>query len=562
MNLIKIIRQEKMWYSLYLFSLLSDCFANIWIANLLKKITDTILAADATKILTLFFEALCLLFFFIIISILSFVAEAKYKKNISSKYRKTVFQALIQKDIHCFEKGKTSQYLSGLTNDLQTIEEKYMLNSAAILQTIFMAVGAFILMIHYSFTLTMAAIIMLLIPIIISVLFSSKIAVQESNISKANSILVKKISNYLQGIQVIKSFQSENEVVTLFNSANQSTETEKYNRRLILGRIQTLSSAGGFITQIGVFLFGAYLSITQKNVTAGILLAFVNLMGTVVSPISKIPVLIANRKGALSLIKKMQNEIAPPNKGIVESIDKHSICWPIQFDHVTFNYSDIQETLSDISLQFEKGKKYAIVGYSGSGKSTLLELLLGIITPNSGNISFGCKSSNTLSSKVLLDNAAYIQQNVFLFDGTLVENITMYKSYDNKEVLDAIRKSGLEDFYKLHGSDYILNPEDENLSGGEKQRISIARAILKKSELIVGDEITSSLDKTTSESIFATLTQIPNVTKVIVTHNLDEDILKLFDTIVVLKDGKIKESGDYHSLMDKKGYLYSMKTIN
>lgn len=561
MSLKNIIKREKIWYSIYSISLLIDCCINIWIANLLQRITDAILKANKKTIRYLLVESGILLIFIIAISTLAFVSEAKYKKTTLIKYRKYVFEKLISKDICNFEKSKTSQYVSGLTNDLQIIEEKYLLSSAAICSTLFMSIGAIALMIHYSLLLTVVAMLFMTIPIFISLMFGNRIEEQERNISETNSFLVKKMSNFLQGIQVVKSFQSEKEVEELFNDVNSKTENEKYKRKIILGSIQTISSSGSFIAQIGVFLFGAYLSITQKSVTAGMLMAFVNLMGTVISPISKVPVLVASRRGAYALIDKMQQEIEQLSEGESKGNLSQEFRWPISLNQVSFGYTKEHNTLSNISFTLEKGKKYAVIGNSGSGKSTLLELIMGILTPDSGEILLGNCDYNSISNNMLLQKIAYIQQSVFLFDGTLKDNITLFKEYDEYLVLDAIKKAGLYYFYELHGEDYILNPDDENISGGEKQRISIARAILKKSELIIGDEITSSLDNNTGDAIFETITELPDVTKILVTHNLDENVLTLFDFIIVIKNGKIEEMGDYNSLMNKKGYLYSMKTI-
>lgn len=490
MMLKDILKREKGFYILYLVSLLLDVCTSLWIANLLQRITDAILEANRDKILSLILESGILLIAIMMISIMAMISESKYKKNTIISYRKIVFHNLVNKRFSEFEKSKTSQYLSGVTNDVQSIEENYLLSSATICSTIFMSIGAIALMIHYSLLLTFVTIVLMMIPIIISITWGKKVENQERNISQANSFLVSKISNYLQGIQVIKSFQSENHVEQLFNDVNKETENEKYKRKIILGSIETIASCGGFVAQIGVFLFGAYLSIYQKSVTAGMLMAFVNLVGSVISPISKVPVLLANRKGAAALIDKMQKEIGVEHAENTETQRCEEFQWPIRLNSISFGYTQEQPILSNISFQLEKGKKYALLGNSGSGKSTLLELIMGTLIPNSGELRLGNVNYCDVSQTSMLNAVSYILQSAFLFDGTLKHNITMFKDYDEELVLDAIEKAGLLEFYRLHGGDYILKSEDENISGGEKQRISIARAILKKSELIIGDEIT------------------------------------------------------------------------
>ena len=223
---------------------------------------------------------------------------------------------------------------------------------------------------------------------------------------------------------------------------------------------------------------------------------------------------------------------------------------------------DDKVILKEINYKFEKNKSYAIVGTSGSGKTTLINLLLGKYNNYSGDIYFNNVDSKTISLDSLFELASFVEQNVFVFDDSIINNITMYSNIDEELLKEAINKSGLAKLIDEKGPDYRCGENGCNLSGGEKQRISIARALVKKSQLLLLDEATSALDNETSSSITNNLLRINNTTKIMITHRLDEEILNQFDEIVVMKNGQIVEFGTYSELMNSNGTFKSLVELN
>jgi ABC-type multidrug transport system fused ATPase/permease subunit len=208
------------------------------------------------------------------------------------------------------------------------------------------------------------------------------------------------------------------------------------------------------------------------------------------------------------------------------------------------------------------GKKYAVVGASGSGKSTLLNLLMASYSHYNGSIYYDDVELKNISGEQLYEIESIIQQNVFVFNATIIENITMFRDFPQEEVQRAIRLSGLSALIEEKGEGYLCGENGCGLSGGEKQRISIARSLLKQSQVLLVDEATASLDAETAYHVSSAILDLQGITAIVVTHALDEALLKRYDTILTMKNGQIIEEGSFDALIEKKGYFYSLFTIS
>lgn len=314
------------------------------------------------------------------------------------------------------------------------------------------------------------------------------------------------------------------------------------------------------VSQLGVFLIGAFLVISGKGVTPGILIAFVNMMGALTMPIGVMPQLFAGRKAAIALIEKME-QVLLENVADTEGKIVHSFTEGISIEGLSFAYTEECDTLKNISLTLNKGKSYAIVGSSGSGKSTLLDVIMGNYDNYKGKIMYDGTELKDIAVESLYDLISVVQQNVFIFDSTIRENITMFKEFPEEQVQQAIRLSGLAKLIEEKGADYLCGENGCNLSGGERQRISIARCLLRKMQILVADEATASLDAQTAHDVIDAILDMQEMTRVVVTHQLEENILKRYDRIIAMKNGEIVEQGGFEELLDKKGYFYSLYTV-
>ena len=337
-------------------------------------------------------------------------------------------------------------------------------------------------------------------------------------------------------------------------------EQNKYSRFRVLSMVGVIGGLTGIMAQLGVFLAGAYLAVSGYNITAGVVLAFVNLMNNVLGPIGRLPGLFASRKAALGLVDKLSTALAANTQmeGKEELMDLKE---GIRLENVTFGYEEGKDVLKGVDAYFEAGKSYAIVGGSGSGKSTLLNLLMAGNTEYNGKIQFDKTELKDANVDSLYEMTSMIQQNVFVFDASIRDNVTMFRDFSKEELDNAISRAHLSGLLTSRGDDYRCGENGKGLSGGEKQRISIARSLLRKSSVLLVDEATAALDADTAFHVTQDILDLSGVTRIVVTHSLEEALLKRYDGIMVLRNGRIEESGTFDDLMAQNGYFHALYTV-
>ena len=494
-------------------------------------------------------------------SLISYYSKPKFITRGISQYKEFVFGELTKKNISAFSSENSSTYISALTNDIQTIEQGYLWNTFSMLESLLTFIGAIALMIWYSPLLTLIAIGLSLLPLIASVLTGSKVAEEEKKVSDRNEAYTSTLRDSLGGFSVIKSFKAEAQMVRIFKDNVKELAKAQCGKHKMRILVQMFGSVAGITAQLGVFIFGAYLALSGKGVTAGTTMIFVQLMNYILSPIGTIPTCIAERKAARALLEKIANALNANVREETETEHKE-LKHGITVKNLSFSYEPEKQVLKDINCAFELGKKYAIVGASGSGKSTLLSLLMASYQNYEGTICYDDTELRKIGSSNLYEIESIIQQNVFVFNATIRDNITMFRDFPEDEIDEAIRLSGLSALIEEKGTDYLCGENGSGLSGGEKQRISIARSLLKKSQVLLVDEATASLDAETAYQVSSAILRLEGITSIVVTHSLDEGLLKQYDGILTLKNGCIVEAGTFDELIAEKGYFYSLFTVS
>lgn len=533
---------------------------NLMISWLIQQIMDSMANQNMQSVVRCAWIAASVVIAYTVANVIYRAVYPRFLQRAMQQYRDYAFSRLTQKSLRSFSKEGTALYVSALTNDCTSIENNYLAATFTLIELLFCFLGALIMMLYYSPVMLVLAVALSFLPVAVSMTAGNRLTEQEKEISKKNERFVSIVNELLSGFPVIKSFRAETQASRLFSKRNEQAEEAKKNKRRTEQLISLLANDAGIIAQMGIFLAGAWLAISGKGVTAGVVIVFVQLMNYILNPISQVPLLWSNRKAAIALMEKLSDALSENVRE--EGREKlNGFSEKIEVKDLTYGYEPESHVLKDMDAQFDAGKSYAIVGGSGSGKSTLLNLLMGSSSNYQGEICIDGVSIKNIESELLYQLMTSVQQNVFVFNDTIRNNVTMFHEFPDKEVTLALERSGLSEFIEKRGEDFVCGENGANLSGGERQRISIARALLRKSPILLVDEATAALDAATARAVSFSILNLVGMTRIVVTHRLEEAILRRYDKILVMKNGTICEQGNFDTLMQQKGQFYSLFQI-
>lgn len=478
-----------------------------------------------------------------------------------NQYKEAVIKRLFKKSYSDFLCANSGAYLSVLTNDCERIQEKYLKQIFSLAENVVMLLTSLALMIYYSPLLMVIALAVATLPMACSLVTAGGIAKREEQVSKSNELYTALTKDVLGGVSVVKSFKAEQEVVGRYRSQSMELERTKKLRERTMVTVSAFGTVSSLFTQLGVLLVGAWMVNAQIGyITAGMVLAFTNLMNGVLQPIASLPKILGEMRGAKKLVAKMANYMRTAKEDLGEILDEPVAS--LVLSDVSYAYDVEHKVLKHVNLSLQAGKSYAIVGPSGSGKSSLINLLMGYYTDYDGSVRLNKHELSKVSKSSLYDKITLMQQSVFVFDASILDNITLFKPFPASEVDHVIHLAGLDDLIAAKGKDYQCGENGSHLSGGEKQRIAIARSLLKKSEILLVDEATSALDNETSANVTQSILDLQGMLRLVITHRLEANSLKQYDEILVMKDGELIERGRFDDLMAQKAYFYSLYTVS
>ena len=548
-------------FALAVFAALAGGTLNLIVTWLMQQLIDAASGAPgalplaALAEITGGFVVLCAVLF-----LLKYASEPRFIARAMRQYKELAFQKLTEKSIASFRDESTAAYLSALTNDAASVEADYLAQQLAVITKTVTFFGALFMMLWYSPLLTAIAVGVTALPLAASLLTGGRLQAAEKQVSERNRDFTAALSDCLSGFAVVKTFKAEREIFQLFAESNRALEQEKFSRRRLKVLIGMIGAVTGLVAQLGVFLAGAWLALSGSGLTAGTVILFVNLMNFMIGPVSELPALLAGRRAALGLIGKLADALEKDGSaGGSRTLSR--LEHGIELRDVSFGYEAGKDVLHHVSARFEAGRAYAIVGGSGSGKSTLLNLLLAENTGYRGSVLLDGTELRELSPEALYGLMSVIQQNVFVFNASIRDNVSMFREFPQEAQDEAIRRAHLRELLDARGADYLCGENGKGLSGGEKQRVSIARSLLKKSSVLLVDEATAALDVRTAHQVSSDILDLTGMTRIVVTHSLEEALLRRYDGIFVLKNGTLAESGSFDELMQRKGYFYALFTV-
>ena len=551
-----IKNHQKAFYAFMIFNILVP-LTNIAFAYSIKGIIDSGMSQNEDALTQAVLVGATVIFIYAGLNFISLRLRNKLVRQIMSRYKNKVFQSILDRDYRDFSKEKSGKFISVLTENMKKIEQDYLHQYFNISKNLSLMIFSLLAMFIGNWFLTLLVIIASIIPMMISGFIGQKSASLQNRAMIADQKYLAKVKDILAGFLVIKSFNVKDAICEDY-----SHESEKFDEiNFIKGKFDVLanviSQLSGMIVFLVAFGGGMYL-VFNGHTTIGSVTAIVQLVNFVVMPLNEVGMGVSKfREGQATLDAFEVKDVTELQTGET----KEYFDDVISFSNIDFSYPNTEEKIfNHLSLKIQKGEKIAIVGMSGSGKSTLLNLLLRFYDVTSGHISIDNIDLQAISAGSLYNLMTIVQQDVYIFDDTLRANITLNQFFTDEEIKKAVQQSGLESYVLENesGLQALCGENGSNLSGGQKQRVSIARALIRKTPILLLDEATSSLDNQVTTEIESSILDIQNLTALVVTHKLNENILKKYDRILFMKAGVIVEDGSFSDLMDRRGEFYKL----
>ena len=486
---------------------------------------------------------------------------SKYIKNTVNYLRTDIFSKIIDKDIKDFSLDNSGKYISILYNDIKMIEDNFLNNIFQVIASILSFSISIAVLFYISPVVVIFIVFFGVLGFIIPNALSKKLVIAKNDYSTNLEEITSVTKDLFSGFEVIKGFNISKKINQVFKYNSNNVETSKRKCSIIEAIIRGFSISFSVTIYLGVLILGGYL-MYHNRITVGTAIIIIQLSTHIVGPV-KTSISLINQIKSVSLIAKKIEDILKSSSEDIEENNLENFKNCIEINNLTFSYNEERKALDNINLVFEKNKKYAIVGESGCGKSTLIKLLMRYYNDYEGSIKIDDNDLKSIYSSDLYKNMSMIQQNVFMFDDTIKENIKLFANYSDEKVIKACKRSGIYNLIERlpNGIDSLVGENGSKLSGGEKQRIAIARSLINDTQILILDESTSALDNETAYNLESSLLELDDLTLIVVTHKLIKNILLNYDEIIVMRDGKIVEKGSFEELINLKGYFYSLYYI-
>lgn len=462
--------------------------------------------------------------------------------------KRDIFAALMNRSVADFDAGSSAEYMNELSNNLNQFENVYWGNHLHLFECLMSFIAAAAICISLQPLLLVLMLFLALLSMGVTRLTTSPLEKSMESFAKSAESYTGEIRDDFAGFRLIRSYGILPLILRKHDNKNRAMETA--NRQNINCRM-VCAYAGNFVgllSTVLVMAMASYFSL-KGMFSAGTVIAFGHLIGQIISPIESMPSIVANFRASRPLEKRFRHllgENITSRNLLIQTLSTKDADIPkangfreeIILDKLSFRYETLsREVLRNLSFRFRTGKHYAVIGKSGCGKSTLLSLLLGHYPNYSGSIRYDGVELRDLTREYLGNTVAYVSQDTFLFQDTIQNNITLYhEEYTPQEIEAVLEQAGLKGLVDSlpEGLSAMVEENGKNFSGGEKQRFSLARALLRKSRVLLLDEFTANLDKETAEKIEEQVMGLKDCLIITVTHRLTPDMHSRYDGILDL----------------------------
>ena len=517
---------------------------------------------DMDKIKSIAILLACLYIISAIFSYVEGLSMIKVANGYAKKLRSSISEKINKLPLKFFDHNLSGDILSRVTNDVDTIAQSLNNSLSTLVSSITLFIGSIIMMFVTNYIMAITAIVSSLIGFILMFIILNKsqryFTARQRELGKLNGY----IEEIYSGLNVVRSCNAKDETINEFDKLNDKLYDCNRKSQFLSGLMQPIMGFIGNFSYVAVCIVGALL-VSKSVISFGVIVAFIMYVRLFTNPLSQIAQAMTSMQSTAAASERvfgLLEEVEMDSENdITKKLDKHKVKGNIEFKNVKFGYDKDKIIINDFTAKVKAGEKIAIVGPTGAGKTTMVNLLMKFYDINDGDILIDGTSIRELKRDNIHSLFTMVLQDTWLFNGTVKENIIYnQKNVSNKKVEDVCKVVGVDHFIKTlpNGYDSIISDND-SVSSGQRQLLTIARGMISDSPFLILDEATSNVDTRTEELVQKAMDKLmENKTSFIIAHRLST--IKNADLILVMKDGNIIEQGNHNELMKKNGFYANL----
>ncbi|MGN1157845.1 MAG: ATP-binding cassette domain-containing protein [Agathobacter sp.] len=543
----KYLFLNKKTYLLYVVLMVLSAVLGTGFAFVISALLDCALEGEKKTLIYLLGFSCIYVIITVFIEYCNYIVKFRIIKNANVQLKKDLFSIEFNKPVARIKEKNSAYYCNELTTKCDMCSEMYFKNKLNVPFYVISLVVAILASIYIEPGMILIMLVLAVVTVIVMKRAAKPIEKTAIAFAKESPVYMQHLKDYFEGFKDIKIFNAESQVIEKHREYGDKLEQARFKNYRSMYFANSCGEMIGLLSTVLVTGFAALFAINGR-ISVGAVLAFAQLMGKIVGPISVFADIHTQYKSVGPVVKELKENLG--NSKYREMVVEEDIFKGISLKNVNFSYGDVT-VLKDISIEFENKKKYLIAGKSGCGKSTLLSLLLGTNNANHGSVHMLLANR---TDEITIGNPymSSLEQRPFIFEDTLKNNITMYKDYPDEAIQKVVRQCQLAEYVEKlpEGLETVISESGDSVSGGERLRIALARALLRNTQVMILDEFEANLDDGTAGEIERMLLNLTDKMVIAVTHKNDSIMLKKFDEIIVIKDGIIYGKGTYDEVKE------------